>query len=94
MEFALFCICGVNQGLFLPFGRSCLAVARHNVEECYYLEKTMGLSPLALCFAKNLSRYFVYEAFFAWAKRQADDGRELFMYDYTMGANNNVFSRI
>ena len=29
----------------------------------------------------NLSNYFDYEAF----------GRDLFMYDYTMGANNNVF---
>ena len=29
----------------------------------------------------DLARYFDYEAF----------GRDLFMYDYTMGANNNVF---
>lgn len=29
----------------------------------------------------DLARYFDYEAF----------GRELFMYDYSMGANNNVF---
>ena len=45
--------------------------ARHIVEECYNLEKTMG----------DLARYFDYEAF----------GRELFMYDYTMGANGHVF---
>ncbi len=32
----------------------------------------------------GLSNYFDYEAF----------GRELFMYDYTMGANNNVFRNI
>lgn len=48
--------------------------ARHIVEECYDLERTMG----------DLSRYFDYEAF----------GRELFMYDYSMGANNNVFRNI
>lgn len=48
--------------------------ARHIVEECYDLERTMG----------GLSNYFDYEAF----------GRELFMYDYTMGANNNVFRNI
>lgn len=29
----------------------------------------------------DLARYFDYEAF----------GRELFMYDYSMGANNHVF---
>ncbi len=45
--------------------------ARHIVDECYDLERTMG----------DLSRYFDYEAF----------GRELFMYDYSMGANNHVF---
>ena len=45
--------------------------ARHIVEECYDLERTMG----------NLAQYFDYEAF----------GRELFMYDYSMGANNHVF---
>lgn len=48
--------------------------ARHIVEECYDLERTMG----------GLSNYFDYEAF----------GRELFMYDYTMGANNNMFRNI
>ena len=32
----------------------------------------------------DLARYFDYEAF----------GRELFMYDYSMGANNHVFRRI
>ena len=48
--------------------------ARHIVEECYDLERTMG----------NLANYFDYEAF----------GRELFMYDYTMGANGNVFRNI
>ena len=48
--------------------------ARHIVEECYDLERTMG----------NLAQYFDYEAF----------GRELFMYDYSMGANNHVFRRI
>lgn len=32
----------------------------------------------------NLAQYFDYEAF----------ARELFMYDYTMGANNNVFRNI
>lgn len=32
----------------------------------------------------DLARYFDYEAF----------GRELFMYDYSMGANNNVFRDI
>ena len=48
--------------------------ARHIVDECYDLERTMG----------NLSQYFDYEAF----------ARELFMYDYTMGANNNVFRNI
>ena len=32
----------------------------------------------------DLARYFDYEAF----------GRELFMYDYSMGANNNVFRNI
>ena len=58
--------------------------ARHIVEECYDLESTMG----------NLAQYFDYEAFFAKAKRQADDARELFMYDYSMGANNHVFRRI
>ena len=31
-----------------------------------------------------LERYFDYEAF----------ARELFMYDYSMGANNNVFRNI
>ena len=45
--------------------------ARHIVDECYDLERTMG----------NLSQYFDYEAF----------ARDLFMYDYQMGANNNVF---
>ena len=59
---------------FLPFGRSCFAVARHIVEECYDLERSMG----------DLARYFDYEAF----------GRELFMYDYSMGANNNVFRNV
>ena len=32
----------------------------------------------------NLANFFDYEAF----------GRELFMYDYTMGANGNVFRNI
>lgn len=32
----------------------------------------------------SLSNYFDKEAF----------GRELFIYDYTMGANNNVFRNI
>ena len=45
--------------------------ARHIVNECYDLERSMG----------NLADYFDYERF----------GRELFMYDYQMGANNNVF---
>lgn len=45
--------------------------ARHIVEECYDLERTMG----------DLSRYFDYEAF----------GRDLFMFDYSIGANNYVF---
>ena len=48
--------------------------ARHIVDECYDLERTMG----------DLSRYFDYEAF----------GRDLFMWDYNMGANNHVFRRI
>lgn len=48
--------------------------ARHIVEECYDLERSMG----------DLARYFDYEAF----------GRELFMYDYSMGVNNNVFRNI
>ena len=48
--------------------------ARHIVEECYDLERTMG----------NLAQYFDYEAF----------GRELFMWDYSMGANGHVFRRI
>ena len=48
--------------------------ARHIVEECYDLERSMG----------DLARYFDYEAF----------GRDLFMYDYSMGANNNVFRTI
>lgn len=48
--------------------------ARHIVEECWDIERTMG----------DLSRYFDYEAF----------GRELFMWDYNMGANNHVFRRI
>ena len=48
--------------------------ARHIVDECYDLERTMG----------NLAQYFDYEAF----------GRELFMWDYSMGANNHVFRRI
>ena len=48
--------------------------ARHIVEECYDLERTMG----------NLAQYFDYEAF----------ARELFMYDYSMGANNHVFRNI
>lgn len=42
--------------------------ARHIVEECYDLERSMG----------DLARYFDYEAF----------GRELFMYNYSMSANN------
>ena len=48
--------------------------ARHIVEECWDIERTMG----------DLSRYFDYEAF----------GRDLFMWDYNMGANNHVFRRI
>lgn len=32
----------------------------------------------------ELANYFDYEAF----------GRELFMYDYSMGANNNVFRHV
>lgn len=32
----------------------------------------------------SLSNYFDYEAY----------GRELFMWDYNMGANNHVFRRI
>lgn len=32
----------------------------------------------------SLANYFDYEAF----------GRKLFMYDYNMGANGNVFRRI
>lgn len=48
--------------------------ARHIVEECYALERTMG----------NLSQYFDYAAF----------GRELFMWDYSMGANGHVFRRV
>ena len=32
----------------------------------------------------DLARYFDYEAF----------GRDLFMYDYSMGANNHVFRNI
>lgn len=48
--------------------------ARHIVEECYDLERTMG----------DLSRYFDFDAF----------GRDLFMWDYNMGANNHVFRRI
>lgn len=47
--------------------------ARHIIDECYDLERTMG----------NLANYFDYEAF----------GRELFMWDYNMGANGNVFRR-
>ncbi|MDE6484329.1 MAG: antirestriction protein ArdA [Duncaniella sp.] len=53
---------------------------RHIVEECYNLEKMMG----------NLANYFDYKAFLP-RKRQSDDGHELFMYVYQMGANNNVF---
>lgn len=45
--------------------------ARHIVNECYDLERSMG----------NLADYFDYERF----------GRKLFLYDYQMGANNNVF---
>ena len=45
--------------------------ARHIVNECYDLERSMG----------HLADYFDYERY----------GRELFMYDYQMGANNNVF---
>ena len=41
----------------------------------------------------DLARCFDYGAFLR-SKRQADDGRELFMYDYTMGANNNVFREV
>jgi len=70
-------LCGAAAGMrrgVSPIIRSCFAVTRHIVEECYDLERTMG----------GLSRYFDYEAF----------GRELFMYDYTMGANNNVFRNI
>ena len=48
--------------------------ARHIVEECWDIERTMG----------DLSRYFDYEAF----------GRDLFMWDYNMGANNHVVRRI
>jgi antirestriction protein len=48
--------------------------ARHIVDECYDLDKSMG----------SLSQYFDYEAF----------GRDLFMYDYTMGANGNVFRNL
>ena len=47
--------------------------ARHIIDECYDLERTMG----------NLANYFDYEAF----------GRELFMWDYNMGPNGNVFRR-
>ncbi|MDE6301792.1 MAG: hypothetical protein K2M19_08765 [Muribaculaceae bacterium] len=63
----------------------------------------MGLSPLVLCFAKsspesafvrkNLANYFDYKAFLL-RKRQADNGRELFIYDYPMGSNGHVFRRI
>ena len=45
--------------------------ARHIVNECYDLERSLG----------NLADYLDYERF----------GRELFAYDYQMGANNNVF---
>lgn len=62
---------GIAKKSFLPCGRSCFAVARHIIEECYNLEKMMS----------SLGNYFDYEAF----------ARELFMYDYQMGANNNVF---
>ena len=48
--------------------------ARHIVEECYNLEKMMGI----------LANYFDYEAF----------ARALFDWDYTMGANGNVFRRV
>ena len=48
--------------------------ARHIVDECYDLERSMG----------DLARYFDYEAF----------GRDLFMCDYNMGANNHVFRNI
>lgn len=47
--------------------------ARHIIDECYDLERTMG----------NLADYFDFEAF----------GRDLFMWDYNMGANGNVFRR-
>lgn len=47
--------------------------ARHIIDECYDLERTMG----------NLANYFDFEAF----------GRELFMWDYNMGPNGNVFRR-
>jgi len=45
--------------------------ARHIVNECYDIERSMG----------HLSDYFDYEHY----------GRELFMYDYQIGTNNNVF---
>ena len=64
---------GIAKKSFLPIGRSCFAVARHIIDECYDLERTMG----------NLANYFDYEAF----------GRELFMWDYNMGPNGNVFRR-
>lgn len=48
--------------------------ARHYIDECYNLERSMG----------SLARFFDYEAF----------ARELFMYDFSMGSNNNVFRRV
>ena len=38
---------------FLPFGRSCFAVAREIVNDCYDLEKQMG----------HLANYFDYDAY-------------------------------
>lgn len=63
--------------------------AHHIVEECYNLELKIAEYLLNKLNMKqkmmgNLVNYFDYEAF----------ARELFMYDYQMSSNNNVFRTI
>ena len=64
-------------------------LGRHIIEGCYNLELKSAEYLLNKLNMKqkmmgNLANYFDYEAF----------ARELFNWDYNMGANNNVFRRI
>ncbi|MBD5176932.1 MAG: antirestriction protein ArdA [Bacteroidales bacterium] len=63
--------------------------ARHIIEECYTLELRIAECLLNKRNMKqkmmgSLANYFDYEAF----------ARELFNWDYNMGANGHVFRRI